>query len=161
MSHTEEVEEDGKVDYELNPLSVVELTVSRGMKVADVKSSMLTQMNLKNIKKEELVFANQKSGKISEFFEDSTKCDEIDQDREYTMVYHVPNQTEQTQIVEFNFFKHAKRNARSYTVDALEKSAPRLFALTPETTIMDVKRVVIEKLRGIFDEVPETDEDLN
>lgn len=42
MSHTEEVEEDGKVDYELNPLSVVELTVSRGMKVADVKSSMLT-----------------------------------------------------------------------------------------------------------------------
>ena len=77
------------------------------------------------------------------------------------MVYHVPNQTEQTQVVELNFFKMTKRNKRSYTVDHLDRSAPRLYALTPETTVMDVKRLILRKMRGIFESEPEDDEALN
>ena len=77
------------------------------------------------------------------------------------MVYHVPNQTEETQLIEFNFIKHIKRGKNNYTTDFMDKSAPRLFALTKETTIMDVKRMVLSKLRGIFEKFPETDEKLN
>lgn len=43
----------------------------------------------------------------------------------------------------------------------MEKALPRLFALTNDTTIMDVKRLVKDKLRGIFNMEPETDEQLN
>lgn len=64
-------------------------------------------------------------------------------------------------MVEFNFYKMMKRGQRSFTVDHIEKSAPRLFALTNASTIMDVKRLVKEKMRGIWETVPETDEELN
>ena len=33
--------------------------------------------------------------------------------------------------------------------------------MTRETTIMDVKRLILEKMRGIFEKVPEDDETLN
>ena len=45
--------------------------------------------------------------------------------------------------------------------DIMEKSCPRFFALTPETTLMDVKRMLLDKLRGVFEEAPESDEQLN
>ena len=77
------------------------------------------------------------------------------------MVYHVPNQTEETKVVEFNFLKHQKRGKNSYTTEMLEKSGPRLFALTNDMTIMDVKRLILDKMRGIFTVAPENDEELN
>ena len=43
----------------------------------------------------------------------------------------------------------------------MDRACPRFFALTSETTLMDVKRMILEKLRGIFNEAPETDEQLN
>ena len=54
-----------------------------------------------------------------------------------------------------------RRTKKSYTVDHLEKSAPRMFALTKETSLMDVKRLILEKMRGIFENEPENDEELN
>ena len=42
--------------------------------------------------------------------------------------------------------------------DIMEKSCPRFFALSSETTLMDVKRMILDKLRGIFEEAPESDE---
>ena len=66
---------------------------------------MINELNLQGVTANDLVVANQKHGQISEIFGNKTSCDDIDQDRDYTMVYHVPNQTEDTSIVEFNFFK--------------------------------------------------------
>ena len=43
----------------------------------------------------------------------------------------------------------------------MDRACPRFFALTSETTLMDVKRMILEKMRGIFNEAPETDEQLN
>ena len=43
----------------------------------------------------------------------------------------------------------------------LEKACPRLYAVSNESSIMDVKRMVVEKLRGIFESVPADDEQLN
>mmetsp|Transcript_23056 Transcript_23056/g.28605 ORF Transcript_23056/g.28605 Transcript_23056/m.28605 type:complete len:135 (+) Transcript_23056:469-873(+) len=77
------------------------------------------------------------------------------------MIYHVPGMTPESELVEFNFFKHASRTKRSYTVDFVEKSAPRIFPLTRETTILDVKRTVLERMRGVFNSAPEDDEQLN
>lgn len=77
------------------------------------------------------------------------------------MVYHVPNHTEETKLIEFNFIKYIKRNKNNYTTDFLDKSLPRLYALRSDTTIMDVKRLVKDKLRGVFSIDPETDEKLN
>ena len=45
------------------------------------------------------------------------------------MLYHVPNQTAETKVIEFNFIKHMKRGKNNYTTDFVEKAAPRLFAL--------------------------------
>lgn len=77
------------------------------------------------------------------------------------MVYHVPGQTEDSSVIEFNFFKHSARTKKSYSVDHLTNSAPRLFALTRQTSIMDVKRVILDRMRGIFAEAPADDEELN
>ena len=52
--------------------------------------------------------------------------------------------------MELNFYKMTKRGQRSFTVEHVEKSVPRLFAMTKETTILDVKNLVKEKMRGIF-----------
>lgn len=145
-------------DYELNPLTVVEVVVTKSMKIDDVKEAVLASLTPEGVTKDSLVVCNQKHGKITDMWEDSTSCDDIDQDREYTMVYHVPNQTEETKVIEFNFLKHQKRGKNSYTTEMLEKSAPRLFALNNETTIMDVKRLILEKMRGIFLTAPENDE---
>ena len=78
-------------------------------------------------------------------------CDAIDQDREDTMVYHVPGRAEGSKIIEFNFFSHKQRGPRSYTVNFVEKACPRLYALSSESTVMDVKRLVLERMRGIFE----------
>ena len=77
------------------------------------------------------------------------------------MVYYVPGQTEETEVIELNFHKVQKRGKNSFTADQIEKALPRLHAMTRETTIMDVKRLILEKMRGIFEKVPEDDETLN
>ena len=84
-------------------------------------------------------------------------CTEIDQSRDFTMVYYVPGQTEETELIELQFFKHTSRSKKSYTVDHLTNTAPRLHALTRQTSILDVKRLVLERMRGIFNEPPEDD----
>ncbi len=73
----------------------------------------------------------------------------------------MPGQTAETEPVELQWFKWTRRTKKSYSVDHIEKSAPRLFALTKETTLMDIKRLILEKMRGIFENEPEDDEELN
>lgn len=105
--------------------------------------------------------ANQKYGAITQYFPDKTSADDIDQEREYTMVYHVPGMSEEKSLVELSFFKLKFRTKTSYTTEHVDKSCPRLFALTKETSLMDVKRLMVERLRGIFEKLPEDDEQLN
>ncbi len=121
----------------------------------------MSEMKLEGVSSKELVVANHRYGKITEYFDDKSKCFDIDQDREYTMVYYVPDQTEETTLIEFNFHKLQKRGKNSYTSDHIEKSLPRIYALTRETTIMDVKRLILQKMRGVFEKEPEDDEQLN
>jgi len=108
----------------------VDVVVTKSMKIRDVKEKVLASLQPEGVTKDQLVVCNQKYGKITEVFKDSTPCDDIDQDREFTMVYHVPNQSEDTRVVEFNFIKHQKRGKSNYTTDFCDKAAPRLFALT-------------------------------
>lgn len=78
------------------------------------------------------------------------------------MIYHVPGSSKkESQLIEINFYKMSKRGKSSFSVSSVDRSAPRIFALTKQTTIMDVKRLILEKMRGIFDTVPEGDEALN
>lgn len=77
MSH-EEIEEDGDVDYEQNCFTRVEVTVTKSMRISDIKTAVIEQLGLKDIKLEDLYVANQKYGKISEIFVDSTSCNDID-----------------------------------------------------------------------------------
>ena len=77
------------------------------------------------------------------------------------MVYHVPNRSEQTRVVEFNFFYLKKRGNKSHSEEFVNKSCPRLYALNMDTTIMDVKKLIYEKMRGIFRRAIEDDEQLN
>ena len=108
---------------------------------------------------EDLIVANVKYGKVDkDVFEDTEKCDNIEQDFKKTNIYHVPNQTENTKNIEFNFFRKMYSYSGAEKYDIMEKSCPRFFALTPETTLMDVKRMILDKLRGIFEEAPESDE---
>ena len=163
VSHSavQDKNDDDEVDYELNPLQVLDLAVTKPMRVRNVKEHLIKEMKLDGVTGRDLVVANQKYGKITDYCHDDVKCFDIDQDREYTMVYYVPGQTEETEVIELNFHKVQKRGKNSYTVDQIEKALPRLYAMTRETTIMDVKRLILEKMRGVFEKVPEDDETLN
>ena len=144
LSHRELKEDDGTVDYELNSFTIVELTVSKSLKIADVKSQMISILKLKDVKRDEMVVCNFKNGRVSEIYADKVSCYEIEADRfEKTYVYHVPNLSERTQLIELNFFKMSKRSKNSFTVDSVEKSAPRFLALTNDTSVMEVKRLVL------------------
>lgn len=121
------VEDDGEESYNLNPIAVLDLTVGKNMKLSDVKAATISELGLQNVRPEDLVVVSQKSGKINEIYDDATKCDDVDQEYNYTMIYNVPGQTAETQLVEFNWFKYQKRTKKSYTVDRIEKSVPRLF----------------------------------
>ena len=59
------------------------------------------------------------------------------------MIYHVPGISKKESIlIELNFYKMSKRGTRSFSVTSVDRQAPRVFALTKETTIMDVKRLI-------------------
>ena len=66
------------------------------------------------------------------------------------------DEAEESQLVEFNFYKINYRNK-----GIVDKALPRLFALSPETSLLQIKRLIADKLRGIFMEMPENDSDLN
>lgn len=66
--------------------------MGKNTRIADVKDAMIEKMDLgSTVTRADLIVANHKYGKITDMFEDTTSCDDIDQDREWTMVYHVPN----------------------------------------------------------------------
>jgi len=153
--------ESGESSYNLNPMTVVDLAVRKNMRIKDVKSALIDTLSLGGVTPDDLVVANQKGGKITEIFKDAASLDDIDQEREYTMVFHVANKTPESHLVEFNFFQYCQKNKKSFTVDHLEKSAPRFFSLTNETTLLDVKKLIVEKMGGIFKSEPENDEMLN
>ena len=146
----EEIKEDDEVDYQINPALRTEITVSKSLRIGDVKKAVISELGFKdkNIRAEDLVVADWRMGKIGEVFDDKTSCNDID-DRDDTMVYHVPNQTADTTVIEFNFFKVMSRS-RGYTADVMRDAMPRLFALGDDMSIMDVKRLIFEKMRGIF-----------
>ena len=96
--------------------------------------------------------ANHKYGKIEgEIYKDTELCLDIDQDFKKTNIFHVPNQTENTKNIEVNFFRYMQRYGSNYTCDLMDRACPRFFALSPETTLMDIKRLILEKLRGVFE----------
>ena len=79
------------------------------------------------------------------------------------MIYHVPKSPfqpyqdeEDNQIIELNFFKSRDRH-----VELVEKAIPRLFAINLGTSLMQVKRMIHDNLRGIFAETIEDDNELN
>ena len=49
-SHRKTTEEDGTVDYEINSFKMIELAVSKSMKISDVKTQMISTMNLQGVK---------------------------------------------------------------------------------------------------------------
>jgi len=125
-SHSK-IEDDGEVSYDLNPVVVLDLTVGKNIKLSDIKAATISEMGLQNVRREDLVVVSQKSGRINEIYDDATKCDDVVEGHGYTMIYHVPGKTAETQLVEFNWFKYQKRTKKSFTVDRIEKSVPRLF----------------------------------
>ena len=72
------------------------MTVSKSMKVGDVKKAVLSSLKPTGVAIDSLIVCNQKGGMITEMFDDAQSCNDIEQDRETTMVYHVPNQTSET-----------------------------------------------------------------
>ena len=90
MSHSAVEEKDGEVDYELNPMQVLDVSVTKPMRIRNIKENLIKEMKLDGVTGRDLVVANQKYGKITDYFADDVKCFDIDQDREYTMVYYVP-----------------------------------------------------------------------
>ena len=57
--------EEQKTRYELNALSAVDITVSKSMRVAELKTAIISQLDLRDIPAQELVVCNQRYGKIS------------------------------------------------------------------------------------------------
>jgi len=62
----------------LNALTVVDVVVTKSMKIGDVKTAVLASLSPEGVTKDSLVVCNQKNGKITDIFEDKTSCDDID-----------------------------------------------------------------------------------
>ena len=62
----------------------------RGADILKVKQMVIERLELE-VEEKNIVCANQIGGRTYRFWNDSTKCDVIDQEREYTMLYEVPN----------------------------------------------------------------------
>ena len=100
ISH-DRIEEGGEVDYEPRPFTVVDTVITKAMRVKNIKAKMVETLNLQGISASDLIIANQRQGEIKDILDDNYCVMDIDQDREYTMVYHVPDQSEDTSVVEF------------------------------------------------------------
>jgi len=78
-SHTKVQENDEEEpDYELNAMTVVDVTMTKSMKIGHVKDAVLASLTPKGVTKDSLVVCNQKYGKITDMFADSTSCNDID-----------------------------------------------------------------------------------
>ena len=86
----------------------------------------------------------------------------IDQEKEYTTLYHIPGLSEDKDLEpsELIFYEH-KRTKRSYTTERLEKSLPRFGAFKDSDTLLDVKRKIYELVKGAFYEELKSDEEIH
>ena len=65
---------------------------------------------------------------------DSTKCDEIDQEKVWTCVYQIKKTSPDDEICELNFFRYRKQGKKT-VIDTVDRAIPRVEALNPEFTI--------------------------
>ena len=160
-SHVEQ--SNGK--YELNPALAVTVSIGKSTRIGDTKTAVVSTLNLRAVKKDDLVVCSQKGGKIVKIFTDQDSVNQINKkDSELKpMIYHVPKSPfqpyqdeEDNQIVELNFFKLSGQS-----LELVDKAIPRLFALNLGTSLMQVKRMIHDNLRGIFTEAIEDDNELN
>ena len=69
ISHTAAENEEGETEYKLNVLKVLDIAVSKNMKIKDLKETVVTQMGLTGkVQPTDLVIANQREGEICEIF---------------------------------------------------------------------------------------------
>ena len=110
MSHMAITEDDGSVDYEQNALVTLDIPITKNMKISNLKAVVAQQIGIEGVRPEDLIVANTKYGKLDgEIYADSESCLDIDQDFKKTMIFHVPNQTEETMNIECNFLRYNSR----------------------------------------------------
>ena len=102
------------------------------MTVRNLKVAVAQQIGIEGVRPEDLIVANTKYGKLDgEIYEDREACLDIDQDFKKTMIFHVPNQTEETMNIECNFFRYMQRYGSSISsCDLIDRACPRFFAFT-------------------------------
>ena len=66
------------------------------------------------------------------------------------MIYHVPKTDNDDVRVELNFFRRKYHNKSSYSVQEVSGSIPRFAYFNPSMTMFEIKKQLVEQLRGIF-----------
>ena len=87
-SHVEQSNEK----FELNPALSVTISIGKSTRVGDSKTAVVSTLNLRAVKKDDLVVCSQKGGKIMKIFTDQDSISQINtKDSEVKpMIYHVP-----------------------------------------------------------------------
>ena len=131
-SHMAITEDDGSVDYEQNSMVTLEVPITKNMTIRNLKATVASQIDIEGVRPEDLVVANTKYGKLDgEIYADSESCLDIDQDFKKTMIFHVPNQTDESMNIECNFFRYMQRYGSSISsCDLIDRACPRFFAFT-------------------------------
>lgn len=156
------IDKDGDMEHQ-NMIILNLKKVTKAHKIGDAKKELIKMLDLQEtVKPEDLVVANQIGGVCSDIYSDNTISLNIDQEKEYTTMYHMPGLSEDKDLHPFEliFYEH-KRTKRSYTTERLEKSVPRFGAFKHSDTLLDVKRKVYQLIRGAFEDQLKSDEELH
>lgn len=155
--HNHVEEED---DYELLPQLSTSVSITRNTTILDVKSRAIAANKTTDIRPTDLVAVTYARGKIKSYLKDTNKAFDVDSRSESVLLYHVPKETETSVRTECLFYKVITKNKKSYYED-IPKMLARLMYFEPDMTILQVKRKIYEKIRGVFKKPIEDDEELN
>ena len=137
--------DDGEVDYELQAMPYMSIPINGQTTVDDAKSVIISKLNLTDVTPKDLICVTSKHGQVQAIHKKVTKLVDIEENRfSHTIFYQVPRQSEESVVTELNFFKYSSRGQRGYSIESLDKAAPRFTTFERATTVMEVKRQVYE-----------------
>ena len=156
----DEVEEAGCTSFKKRTIEVINKIILPDLNIEEIKEKILEKLGMDHVSVDEVIAARQHSGRITEVLPDHLTAEEIKQPTQKIMLFQVPDcEGADDVIAELNFFKPSQQGNAA---EPLKQSLPRVYALTPETSILQLKRIIRANLPAIFKGTPpERDEELN
>lgn len=134
---------------------VFDIPVANAMKVEDVSETVnkLLESYHQDHKTQVMLIANVKNSNLTVRFSDKQSCNDIDQANEDTLVYEIrPPPAEEMKdfvLIQLQLMKLTKYG-KSISGETLARVVPRLEYLNLDMTVLDIKKMIFEKVSHIY-----------